>query len=476
LFWVKACLRSRNIAGLVSILEATHHLEFSVELINPTDESRVVLPETPVTEIAEKFAVAKLAFAKWKLVSLHDRATILSTVGSIIARNRDRLSRLMADDMGKPLQFAEAECERTISGIRYFCDHVPTWLAVERVPTGYIQFAPLGVIAVISPWNFPVWTPLSMIIPALIAGNGVLHKPSEFSMRCGVALQEIFDDVPSLPKGIFQTIVGGKEHGRLLLELPISLVALTGSTNTGKEVMRQAASRLIRTSLELGGLDAAIVLKDATLEETAETIVRKNTHNTGQVCNAVKRVYVEEEIYQPFLEAAVKVSKSITLGNPLERPDMGPLVSEFQRNKIEQILSDAVRKNALVLSGGHRREGKGFFFPSTILANVHNDMRVLREEAFGPVLPIIKIKSWEQGVDAANDSPYGLTASVWTNNLELANRIASLLDVGAVGINSHGPVPDGCPWGGAKESGIGRLRWKDGVREFTNIKYVSSPL
>jgi succinate-semialdehyde dehydrogenase / glutarate-semialdehyde dehydrogenase len=272
-----------------------------------------------------------------------------------------------------------------------------------------------------------------------------------------------------------QLIVGGKAHGRAVVEAGVAMIAFVGSTEAGKDIMKTCAAGLKRVSLELGGLDSAIVLKDADIQSAARQIVRSNCANRGQVCASIRRVYVELPVYSQFLQIAVAESQKIRVGNPLDDVDMGPLAGAFQLQKVEAAVADAVQKGAHVLTGGKRLEGKGFFYPSTIVAGVTNDMMLVNSEPFGPVLPIMPVDDWAEAVQWTNSTRYGLTGSIWTKDTNLARIIASQLDVGVVGFNSHGVPPLGAPWGGTKESGIGRIRSKEGLQEFCNVKFVEIP-
>jgi acyl-CoA reductase-like NAD-dependent aldehyde dehydrogenase len=313
------------------------------------------------------------------------------------------------------------------------------------------------------------------LLSSLLSGNAALYKPSEYSLRTGIALAQQFQRLRGLPEGLVQLVVGGKSHGHAVVESGVAMVALVGSTAAGKDIMKTCADELKRVSLELGGLDSAIVLKDADIESTAKKIVRINCTNSGQVCCSIKRVYVERQVYSQFLQAAVTESQKIRIGNPLDDVDMGPLAGAAQLQKVESAIADAVQKGAQALTGGRRPDRKGFFYPSTIVTGLTDDMALMNSETFGPVLPIMPVDDWAEAVRLTNSTRYGLTCSIWTKDTGLARTIASQLDVGVVGLNAHGVPPLGAPWGGSKESGIGRTRSKEGLREFCNVKFVRIP-
>jgi acyl-CoA reductase-like NAD-dependent aldehyde dehydrogenase len=450
-----------------------------MQLINPATEEIVEISETPLAFIPQQLARAKEAQQLWRALSVTERAAVLLPLAESLAASKAELARLIAEDMGKPLATGQAEVQRTTGGVEYFCKKAPEWLAPEITDlgreAGYIEYAPLGVVGVITPWNGPVWISTIGMLHSLLSGNAVLYKPSENSMRTGIALAKHFQCLRGLPEGLVQLVAGGKAHGRAVVESGIAMIAFVGSTEAGKDIMKTCADGLKRISLELGGLDSAIVLKDADIQSAAQKIVRINCANSGQVCASIKRVYVERQVFPQFLQTAVAESQKIRVGNPLDDVDMGPLAGAFQLQKVEAAVADAVQKGAQVLTGGRRLERKGFFYPSTIVTGVTNDMTLVNSEPFGPVLPIMQVDDWAEAVRLTNSTRYGLTGSIWTKDAALARSIASQLDVGIVGLNGHGVPPLGAPWGGTKESGIGRIRSKEGLREFCNAKFVGIP-
>lgn len=443
-----------------------------MKIVNPATEQVYEIRETPIDDLPEMVLQAKEAQKKWGEKKPSQRAEIIAPLASLLEKHQNKLAKTITENMGKPLARAIDEIALTTNYVSFFCEKAPHWLNSETIPDGYISYDPIGIVGIISPWNYPYSTAFLALIPSLLAGNGVLFKPSEHAAQTGEDIQWLFSQLEGFPEGLLQVIIGGKEHGKELVKQNINMIAFTGSTVAGKQIMRESADTLKKVILELGGLDAAIVLKDANLEFTAENIILRNTANTGQVCCSIKRVYVEQEVYKEFIAIIAEISKKITTGNPLKNFDMGPLVADFQREKVEEIIEDAKRKGAEVLTGGRRIDGPGYFFPSTVLTEVSHEMRVMKEEPFGPILPVFSVSSWEEAVKLSNDTPYGLTGSIWTKDEELAKKIAEKLTVGVAAINIHGPGPLGTPWGGAKESGLGRMKSKEGMREFTNIKLV----
>jgi len=438
--------------------------------VNPATEEAKEVEETSIGKIPEMVEKSMEAQKAWNVKSLEERIDIFENLAKLMESKKEEIAETITEDMGKPIKFSIGEVDGTIEEIRFFNENAPKWLAHDEVEGGYVEFDSLGVVAVISPWNYPLSVPFGSILPAMLAGNSVIHKPSEHTLLTGIAIGKLFREI--FPENLFQTIIGGKDHGKELVKQDIDMVSFTGSTKAGKDIMKSSSEKLHKILLELGGLDAAIVLKDVDIKETAKKIVQRNCRNTGQICCSIKRVYVEKEIYDDFVRATVEESKEIKEGDPNKDVDMGPLVAKFQLEKIEDILDDAKKKGAKVLTGGKRPGGKGYFFPSTVITNVDHEMRIMREEPFGPMLPIYPVDSWEEAVRFSNDTRYGLTGSVWTKNMEVAKKIAKKLEVGVASINTHGGGPGGTPWGGAKESGIGRMNTKEGFREYTNVKLV----
>jgi acyl-CoA reductase-like NAD-dependent aldehyde dehydrogenase len=374
----------------------------------------------------------------------------------------------MAREMGKPVSQGRFEFDRALEEWDYSLVHAEEFLQAEIVQDVAVTFAPLGVVAVIAPWNFPLLLPLRGIIPALLAGNSVICKTSELSPRIGLLLEQVFAGCAPL-----FVATGGKELGAQVASLPVRVVAFTGSTAVGKIIAQHCGASLKRVLLELGGLDAAIVFPDADISRAARDIVRANARNTGQVCNAVKRALVHRDVYERFSREAIAASQELVYGDPLdERTEVGPLVSKSQYNRVQSYLDDACTKGAVAHTVSI--EPHGLMFPQTILTQVPPDAKLLQEEPFGPLLPILTFETEQDAIQIANGTAYGLTASVWTSDAAVFARVSSQLEVGIVRQNSHAAFSSGIPWGGAKESGIGRMKTREGMREFTNVKVVGA--
>jgi len=440
--------------------------------INPSNEESLTIRETDPATVPQLIEIALKGGRRLSRLPLLKRKELLLRIVSILSNRREEISALVAVEMGKPLQFAQRELARCIEEIQYTIEHLDEWLTPEACPGGTVYFEPLGTVAVISPWNFPIMLPLRGIIPALATGNGVVFKPSELTPRCGILISEIVQSAFQEYSEAFQIAIGGKELGKSLVEHGVDLIAFTGSTSVGKWIAAESSKKLTRCVLELGGLDAAIVLPDADLSKDTEQIIRANAINSGQVCNALKRVFIHESIAQQFIERAVKVSSGLTIGDPMQSPDMGPLVSRMQMERVLDFIEDARQRGAKILTGGKRIDKPGFFIEHTLISDIPSGTRCLTEEPFGPILPIITYSRIEDAISQANSTPFGLTASVWGKSYDQCIKIARDLIVGTVSINSHAAGSPGAPWGGAKESGIGRMKTKEGLREFTNIKLI----
>ena len=445
-----------------------------MKLTNPFTEETSELAETPLTELASIFTLAEERFRQWAGLRVEGRVAALKLVSDRIEKRGEELAQSISVEMGKPIKLSRGEVKRTLDEFRYSLEHAAEWLGNESAPHGYVRFDPLGVIAVISPWNYPLMLPLRGIVPALLSGNGVIFKPSELSPHTAKLLMEIFERALS-PCPIL-VVYGGKAHGAALVDLPVAGIAFTGSTAVGQRIAEASAKTLKRMVLELGGLDAAIVFEDADVEAAARSIVGFNTGNSGQVCNGVKRAIVAKSVCEKFVRAAVKAAETLLLGDPLsEQTELGPLVSQSQLERVTSFVEDAESKGAKILTGGKRPSIKGYFFEPTVLVDVPVTARLLHEEPFGPVLPILSFNTEEEALNLANSTNYGLTASLWTSDISKAERLAGLLNVGSVSINSHLPGGPGAPWGGTKLSGQGRAKTREGMREYTNTKFVRLP-
>ncbi len=451
-----------------------------LESINPTTEESIgefeVFAEDMVSGLVEK---ARQSFRQWKDTDISEREKLVKKFSEALLKNKEGLAELITKEMGKPITESVREIEKLPKKIDWFLKEVRNIIQDEEVEadaedvSARIRFEPVGVVGIITPWNFPVSNPVGKIIPALLTGNTVVFKPSELSTLCGLRIDEIFKEA-GFPEGVFNTITGDKTTGRYLVSSKINMVSMTGSSAAGKDVANQAGKGLKKVVLELGGSDPFVVFDDAIFEQAVNGAVFGRFFNCGQVCIAAKRIIVDRKIYDSFLEKFVQKVKALRVGDPLEKKtEIGPLVSKKQLEKLEVQVKDALEKEVRLLCGGKRLERKGYFYEPTVLTDIKEDMLVAREEVFGPVASIFSFGSVEEAIKIANNTRYGLAASVWTQDSEKAEKALKNIESGTVCVNEFGGSCSKCPRGGIKESGIGRERSKYGVLEFCNMKTVT---
>jgi len=448
-----------------------------IRCINPATEEEVFrYRAASKDDVKGAVARARRASQKWKEHSAWERSDFLSEAASTIRSRKEEFAKIITQEMGKTIKESVAEVEKCARGVDYYAENGPKFLEDELVQTeaaeSYIAFEPLGVIASIMPWNFPMWQPLRFAAPSLIAGNSVMLKPSRFVPRSGMMLQEVFEDA-NLPAGCFQTVAGDSSTGEALLDADVDGYSFTGSVDVGVEIGRKAASRLKKCVLELGGSDPFIVLADADVKKTAKSAVAGKFVNCGQSCIASKRFIVVKDVLDEFVEKFVSNTKRLKVGDPLNRnTDIGPLVSKEALQKIEAQLDKAREDGAEVLCGGERHGSRGYFYEPTVLVNVKEKMQIVDEEVFGPVAPIISAKDEKDAMRIANSTKFGLGASLWTENIEKAKKIVSQIEAGLVTVNNIVVSDPRIPFGGVKQSGIGRELSRYGMLEFVNIKSV----
>lgn len=421
------------------------------------------VPKMSQKEVDDVLSVSKLAQKEWKKTSIDERANLLYKVANRLVENAEDIVEIMMHEIGKDRKSCKAEIIRTADFIKYTADvarnlneeclNGSCFYGGSAKKTGIIKREPLGVILAISPFNYPINLSASKIAPAIVMGNSVVLKPSTQGSICGLHLARVFEEC-GLLSGVLQTVTGqGSEIGDYIVShKDIDFINFTGSTEIGRRITEQ--SKMISSILELGGKDAAIVLEDADLELTANQIISGAFSYSGQRCTAIKRVLVMEEVADKLTELLLKRMDKITVGNPLNGNfDVVPLINTKSADFVMGLIEDAKEKGADILYGGKREEN--IIFP-TLIKNVTTDMRVAWEEPFGPVLPIIKVKSYEEAVQIANDSEYGLQSSVFTQDINKAFIIADKLEVGTVQINNKTERgPDNFPFLGVKASGLG---------------------
>jgi len=443
-------------------------------VLNPANEEIIArVPDCTREQLDATISAAARVFPLWKAAPISTRKEILHTISDRLEANADQFMSLMTREQGKPHADAKGEMLRSALWFREFAKKdLPVAIYEENGRRFESRHVPLGVVAAITPWNFPVALAAWKIAPALLAGNTVVWKPSPFTPLCALKLGELLVDI--LPRGVLNVISGGDRLGPWLTEHPrVNKVAFTGSTATGRRVMQSAAMNLKRITLELGGNDPAIVLPDVDIPATAEKIFWVAFRNSAQFCIAAKRVYVHEQIYDTFSKALVDYARTVKVGNGAEAgTKLGPIQNRPQFERVNALIGEAKSTGLKFLLGGETRPGPGYFMPVTIIDNPPEESRVVTEEAFGPVLPLLKFKDVDEVIRRANNSDYGLSASVWSKDLDQARAIAERLECGTVWLNTVQILSPHAAFGGHKQSGIGVEHALEGLLEYTNIQTI----
>ena len=438
-----------------------------------------VVGECPVATEADLEAAvnaARDAYKSWSRSTDGERKDAVNRIADAIHANMEELAELLTREQGKPLNGMGSRFE--LHGAEAWARYTGTLeLPVEVLSddeTGRVELhrKPLGVVGSITPWNFPILIAIWHIVPAIRTGNTVVIKPSPHTPLSTIRLVEILNEV--LPKGVLNVVSGHNDLGQMMTEHPgIQKIVFTGSCDTGKKVMQAASSNLKRVTLELGGNDAGIVLPDADPKEIAERLFWGAFINNGQTCAALKRLYVPDEIYDEVCDALVDYAQEVTVGHGLdENSVLGPIQNKMQYDKVVELVEDAKRNGARVLCGGKAPDGPGFFYPVTIVADVTDGMRIVDEEQFGPVLPVIRYTEVEDAIDRANRLDLGLGGSAWSSDPEKAKAVAARLECGTAWVNNHGAIKPFAPFGGVKGSGIGVEFGKLGLEEYTAVQVV----
>ena len=418
---------------------------------------------------------AHRAAAGWRRHTHAQRAEALRNVAHQLRRNKQALARLITLEMGKPLSEAEAEVEKSAWNCEFVADNGPAWLVDEQVPTqardSYLSFQPLGVVLSILPWNFPVWQIFRCAASALMAGNTILLKHAPNVQGCAAMVTSMLAEA-GLPAGVFLNLNAPVAMiGKVIADRRIAAVTLTGSPAAGAKVAAQAGAVCKKSVLELGGSDAFIVLADADLDAAVAAGVRARFTNCGQVCLAAKRFIVDASIAAEFTARFAQAAAALRRGNPLEAGvQLGPMARADLREGLAAQVRTALGAGATLVTGGHRPDGPGWYYEPTVLTNLTTAMPVVAEETFGPVAAIMTAANPQQAIDMANDSPFGLSAMLWTADLDRARELARLLEVGGVFINSVTASDPRLPVGGVKLSGYGRELGRTGLLELCNIK------
>jgi acyl-CoA reductase-like NAD-dependent aldehyde dehydrogenase len=452
--------------------------ERRIESVNPTNgELLATFAAATAAQIEEALDAAQRSYRPWRSTPFAQRTALMQQAAAYLRREQTRLAALITAEMGKPILEAEAEIEKCAWNCDFFAENAERFLADQPHPSNasqsYVQFPPLGVVLAIMPWNFPFWQVFRFAAPALMAGNTAILKHASNVPQCALAIEEVFR-AAGFPSGAFRSLlIGAAAATRLIADQRIVAVTLTGSDVAGRTVAAAAGAAVKKTVLELGGSDPFIVLEDADLPAAVETGIRARYQNTGQSCIAAKRFVVVEAIFKHFAERFVAAVRALQVGDPMERStQIGPLARDDLRGTLEQQVRASVQQGARLLIGGTRRPGRGYFFEPTVLTAVRPDMPASCEEVFGPVAALISVPDVERAVAAANASPYGLGATLWTADIGRARRLAGAIEAGQVFINGMVSSDPRLPFGGVKASGYGRELSAYGIREFVNVQTV----
>ena len=463
-----------------------------LQSLNPaTGELLAEFEAATGSEVEAAVAKAERALAGWRRLSVAARASYLFRLKKVLYDRREDIAALITREAGKPVvESMLTEVAVVLDALDYFGRRAAKFLSPQpvshhnlamKLKRGHLEFEPYGVLGIVSPANYPFSIPFNEIIPALLAGNTVVLKPSELTPQVGLAIRDLLD-AAELPPGVAQVILGDGPTGQALTTAAIHKLIFTGSVATGKRIQAKAAERLLPTLLELGGKDAMIVCADANLEIASSGAVWGAFTNAGQTCVSVERVYVVCEVAERFIALCVSKAKRLRLGRGDDpSTDVGPLIRDGQVASVDQHVSEAVAQGAEVLCGGRRPDLpglNGFFYEPTVITRVNQQMRLMREETFGPVLPIMVVENEAEAVAMANDSDFGLSASIWTRDRKRGERLARQLEVGAVMVNdciSYFGISE-APHGGLKASGIGRTHSRLGLMEMVQVKYIDTDI
>jgi succinate-semialdehyde dehydrogenase/glutarate-semialdehyde dehydrogenase len=450
----------------------------AIRSVNPAT-GEVVRSFEPLSEAAvhAKIAAARAAFLAYATVPLSHRELCMRKLAQLLEAEAQELGALITREMGKPIAAARAEVMKCATVCRYYADHAARILAPERVDVGgneaYVRWDPLGVILAVMPWNFPFWQVFRFLAPALMAGNVGLLKHASNVPECALSIEELVRRA-GFPGGTFQTLlIEAGQVEMVLADERIVAVTLTGSEPAGRAIAAQAGWLIKKSVLELGGSDPFIVMRSADLDAAVETAVRARCINNGQSCIAAKRFIVAEAIYDQFESRFVTGMRRLRVGDPMQLDtDIGPLATVRQVQDIEAQVRSAMKAGGELLTGGHRVPGAGNYYEPTVIANIPRNAGVYREEVFGPVAMLFRVRDVQEAIEVANDTPFGLGASVWTRDLDEERTLVAGLECGGVFVNTMVASDPRLPFGGVKHSGYGRELSAAGMREFLNAKTV----
>lgn len=453
-----------------------------INVINPATEDIIsTVPNATLEDVRRAIDSSERAQKEWKKIPSSERAKYLYAICHEIRDNVEQFAKIISEEMGKTIEQARAEVSVTADYFEYIAGWARKYEG-EIVPSDrpneniLIYKQPIGVVAGILPWNFPFFLIARKAAPALLTGNTIVLKPSSVSPNNALAFAKILDKV-GLPKGVINIVTGpGSVVGEELSRNPkIGMITLTGSTSAGANVMKKASENITKVSLELGGKAPTIIMNDADLDLAVESVLQSRIINAGQVCNCTERVYVHKDVADVFIEKITKAMSEVTYGNPFDGVDMGPLSSESGLRNVEELVNRAVENGAKVLTGGKRANTeKGYFYEPTVLVDVDNSFEIMREEVFGPVLPIATFSTLDEAIELANDCQYGLTSAIFTNDINNMMRASNELAFGETYVNRESFEALQGFHAGWKKSGIGGADGKHGLEEFlqTHVVYI----
>jgi aldehyde dehydrogenase len=449
----------------------------TIETINPTTGKVIASYDSMDTnEIIQKVKNSRLALEQWKKLDNSERALYMHSLAKIMRKNKEVYAKLITEETGKPIKQSIAEIEKSEWVSNYYAERAESFLSDELIPTefrkSFVSFEPLGVVVAIMPWNFPFWQVIRFAVPTLTVGNVGILKHSSKCPGSALKIEEAFKDA-GFPENVFQVVIGDYKAGELLVQSEIDAVSFNGSLQAGKRIGELASKNLKKFVLILGGSDPFVVLEDADLSYTVDMAIQSRLLNTGQSSISAKRFIVVSEVAEKFSKLFVENIKAEIVGDPMDpKTTVGPLITESHRQVLTRQVDDAKSKGGKILTGGNIINREGYFYEPTVISNVNHQMDILREGVYGPVAPIIVVDNEDEAIREANNSEFGLGASIWTNNIERGIHLARQIQSGMVSVNEIVKTDPRMPFGGIKHSGTGRELYKYGIREFVNIKSI----
>jgi acyl-CoA reductase-like NAD-dependent aldehyde dehydrogenase len=448
-----------------------------MKIVNPATEEIIKdIEEDNRQSLGKKLESLQSAQQNWKKVSLEERIKVIETFSSLLEKNIEQLATVLTSEVGKPLQQSRNEIKGARARIKWLTANAAKYLSDEVMNEGNgmqekIVYEPLGVVCNISAWNYPYLVGVNVFVPALLGGNAVMYKPSEYATLTGLEIERLLNE-SGLPPNVFHIAIGGKETGEILLDLPFDGYYFTGSYKTGQYIYHRVAAKMVPCQCELGGKDPLYVADDIKdIKSVAAGTADGAFYNNGQSCCAVERIYVHEKVYTEYLDEFIKEVQSWKIGEPRDNDVyIGPLSRKEQLSVLETQIADAINKGAAVITGGHKLKHRGYYFEPTVLTNVDHTMSVMKEESFGPVIGIMKVKSDDEAIRLMRDTEYGLTASVYSSDKKRAENILQQIDAGTGYWNCCDRVSAALPWSGRNHSGFGVTLSHAGLRAFVRPK------